>query len=72
MCNGGKIFGIHFLFLEEYNKKYFVLEIFKESFLALNQVATFLSASFIVSKRFSILESEINKFVLLGLVFLNS
>ena len=29
----------------------------------LNQIATFLSSSFIVSKRFSVLESEINKFV---------
>ena len=49
-----------------------MLEIFKECFLALNHVAPFLITSFIVSKRFSILESEINKFVLLGLVFLNS
>ena len=63
MCNGGKIFGISFLFLVEWNKEYFVLEIFKESLLALNQFATFLSSSFIVSKRFPILESEINKFV---------
>ena len=38
----------------------------KESLLALNQFATFLSSSFIVSKIFSILESEINKFVSSG------
>ena len=63
MCNGGKIFGIFFLFLVEWNKEYFVSEIFKESLLALNHFATFFSSSFIVSKRFSILESEINKFV---------
>ena len=31
--------------------------------LALHQVATFRSSWFIVTKRFSILESEINKFV---------
>ena len=31
--------------------------------MALNQVATFLSSLFIVQKRFSILESETNKFV---------
>ena len=63
MCNGDKIFGISFLFLVELNKEYFALAIFKESLLALNQVATFLSSSFIVSKGFSILEPEINKFV---------
>ena len=63
MCSGGKIFGKSFLFLVEWNKEYFVLEIFKESLLALNQFATFLSSSFIVSKRFPILELEINKFV---------
>ena len=63
MCNGGKIFCICFLFLVQWNKEHFVLEIFKENLLALNQVATFLSSSFIVSKRFSIWESEINKFV---------
>ena len=62
MCNGGKIFRISFLFLVKWHKKYFVFEIFKESLLALNQFATFLSSSFIVSKRFSTLESEINKF----------
>ena len=39
------------------------LETFKESLLALNQFATFLGSSFIVSKRFLISESEINKFV---------
>ena len=58
-----RLFGISFLFLVEWNKEYFVLEIFKESLLALNQFATFLSSCFIVSKRFSILDSEINKFV---------
>ena len=63
MCNGGKIFDISFLFLEEWSKKCFVLEIFKESLLPLNQVATFPSFSLIVSKIFSILESEINKLV---------
>ena len=47
---------ISFLFLAELNKEYFILEIFKENLLALNQFATF-------SKRFPILESEINKFV---------
>ena len=47
----------------EWNKEYFVLEIFKESLQVLNLVANFLSSSFIVSKRFSILESEINKFI---------
>ena len=62
MYNEGKIIGISFLFLVEW-KDYFVLEIFKESLLALNQVATFLSSAFIVSKRFSIFEPEINKFV---------
>ena len=63
MCNGGKIFGSSFLFLVEWIKEYFVLEIFKESLLALNQFASFLSSSFLVSKNFSIFESEINKFV---------
>ena len=52
-----------FFFLVEWNKEYFPLEIFKEKLLTLNQVATFLSSSFIVSKRFAILGSEINKSV---------
>ena len=38
MCNGGKIFGISFPFLVEWNKEYFVSEIFKENLLALNQI----------------------------------
>ena len=62
MYKEGKIIGISSLFLVEW-KDYFVLEIFKESLLALNQVGTFLSCSFIVSKKFSIFEPEINKFV---------
>ena len=72
MCNGDKIFGLSILFLVELNlsilflvelNKCFVLEIFKEILLALNQVATFFSSSFIVSKRFSTLELGIYKFV---------
>ena len=63
MCNRGKIFGTSFLFLVEWKREYFVFEIFKESLLALNQFATFLSSLLIVSKRFPILEWEINKFV---------
>ena len=39
------------------------MQISKESLSTLNQVAIFLSSSFIVSKRFSKLGSEINKFV---------
>ena len=63
MCNGGKIFNVTFLFLVEWSKKYFVLEVFKESLLALNEVLTSLSSSFIVSRRFSIFELEISEFV---------
>ena len=44
------------------------MEIFKESLLALNQVANFLSPGLIFSKRFSILEYEINKFALSGII----
>ena len=61
--SGGKTFGIFFPFLVEWNGEYYVLEIFKENLLALNQFVTFLSSSFNVSKRYPILESEINKFV---------
>ena len=39
---------------------------FLQRYLAVNQVATFLSSSFIVSKIFSMLESEINKFASSG------
>ena len=60
MCNGGKIFGICFFFVK-LNKAYFISEIFKERLLTLDQVATFLSSSFVASKKISILESEINK-----------
>ena len=60
MCNGGKIFGIWFFFVK-LNKAYFISEIFKERLLTLDQVATFLSSSFVASKKISILESEINK-----------
>ena len=63
MSNGGKIFGIPFLNLVELTKEYFVLEIFQDSLLALSQVATFRSSSSIISKTFSLLESEINKLV---------
>ena len=38
MFSGGKIFGISFPFLVEWNKEYFVSEIFKENLLALNQI----------------------------------
>ena len=44
-------------------KNSFFLQISKESLSTLNQVAIFLSSSFIVSKRFSILGWEVNKFV---------
>ena len=60
MCNGD-IFDISFLFFVELNKEYFILKIFKESLLALNQVATFLSSLFILSKRFSLFELAVNK-----------
>ena len=63
MSNGGWIFGIPFLNLVELTKEYFVLEIFQDSLLALSQVATFRSSSSIISKTFSLLESEINKLV---------
>ena len=64
ISNGGKIFGILFLFLAEWNKEYFVFEILKEILLALNQVSTSLNTSFIVLERYYILNSVINKFVL--------
>ena len=60
MCNGD-IFDVSFLFFVELNKEYFILKIFKESLLALNQVATFLSSLFILSKRFSLFELAVNK-----------
>ena len=63
VCNGGEIFCKTFLILKEQNKQYFVLEIFKETLLALNQVVLFLSSLLIVSKRFSMSKSETNKCV---------
>ena len=49
------------VFFVKLNKAYFISEIFKERLLTLDQVATFLSSSFVASKKFSKLESEINK-----------
>ena len=49
------------VFFVKLNKAYFISEIFKERLLTLDQVATFLSSSFVASKKISKLESEINK-----------
>ena len=75
MWSRGKIFGISFLSLEEWNEEYFVFEIFRQSLLALNEVANFCTSSFIVSKRFYLVEWEINKFAssanIIGVSFLD-
>ena len=54
---------VYYFFSLQNEIKNFVFEILKEILLALNQVSTSLNTSFIVSERYYILNSGINKFV---------